>query len=147
FQFASGDSSIEVTSVVGCVALAPRPWMLYLSYSMNPSARTSGDTAHVSLFISRGSFSVVKSPVYPAGRSSRLKYWKPLKKNSLSFTIGPPIWAVLSQYDLISRGEKVFCRSCDSDEVLLATQFFRSIRYSPRPRNTLLPERTMLFAA
>ena len=29
FQFHSGDSSTAVTSAVGCVALAPRPWMLY----------------------------------------------------------------------------------------------------------------------
>src|SRR3954454_1409826 len=63
FQFNSGDSSIEVVLVVGCVALAPRPRRLYLSHSTNPSARTFGDTAQVSLLIVRGSFSVVKSPV------------------------------------------------------------------------------------
>ena len=74
-------------------------------------------------------------------------YWTPVKKNSLSFTIGPPICALVSQLALISRGVNVFWRSADSDVVLLAIQLFRSNRYSPRPANLLLPERMMLLAA
>src|SRR5262249_311762 len=147
FQFVSGDGSSAVTAVVGRLALAPRPSMSYLSHSTNPSARTFGEIAHVTLFIVRGSFSLVKSPVNPAGRSCRLKYGTPEKKNSLSFTIGPPIWAVVSQYDLISRGVNVFWRSGESDPVLSAIQFLRSVRYSTSPVNRLLPDRTMLLAA
>ena len=56
FQFHSGDGSSAVTAVVGRVALAPRPVTLYLSHSTNPSARTLGEIAHVSLVIVRGSF-------------------------------------------------------------------------------------------
>src|SRR5260221_5693070 len=117
FQFPSGDGSRSVTSVVGRVTLAPRPSMSYLSHSTNPSARTFCDAAHVSLLMMRGSFSLVKFPVKPAGRSCRLKYWNPEKKNSLSFAIGPPICPVESQYDLISRGVKVFCRAAESNVV------------------------------
>ena len=76
-----------------------------------------------------------------------LRYWKPEKKKSLSFASGPPIWPVVSQYDLISRGVNVLRRSADRDVVLSASQFFRSIRYSPRPVHLLLPARMMLFAA
>src|ERR1051326_4849542 len=67
FQFTSGDGSSAVVSVVGRLTLAPRPATSYLSHSTKPSALTLGDTAHVSLFIVRGSFCVVKLPVYPAG--------------------------------------------------------------------------------
>ena len=37
------------------------------------ATRMFGDTAHVSLVMLRGSFSLVKLPVKPAGRSCRLK--------------------------------------------------------------------------
>src|SRR5712692_270279 len=97
FQLYSGEGSSAVTAVVGRVTLAPRPAMSYLSHSRKPSARTFGETDHVSFVMVRGSRSLVKSPVKPAGRSSRWKYWKPSKKNNLSFTSGPPICAVLSQ--------------------------------------------------
>src|ERR1051326_7504739 len=147
FQFTSGDGSSAVVSVVGRLTLAPRPATSYLSHSTKPSALTLGDTAHVSLFIVRGSFCVVELPVYPAGLVASSRYWKPEEKNNVSFLEGPPICAHVSTQWPIWSGVNFARRASESDVVLSATHLFDSIRYSPRPVNLLLPERIMLLAA